>query len=172
MKDIVVYESATGFTERYAKWIAEALDCEAKPLKHTSGEEISGFERVVFGGWIMGNGIVGLDKLKGMASPVAVFAVGSTPAFDEVISSVKVQNKLDDTPMFYMVGGFRFEKLGFAKRMILKALKKSVAKKKAPNRQEAFMAEALTTSFDNSSREQIIPLVQFVKSLREKRGEA
>ena len=33
MKKIVVYESGTGFTERYAKWIAEELACDAKERK-------------------------------------------------------------------------------------------------------------------------------------------
>ena len=33
MSTIVVYQSETGFTKKYAEWIAEALDCEAVPFK-------------------------------------------------------------------------------------------------------------------------------------------
>ena len=33
MNRIVVYTSKTGFTEKYAKWIAEELQCEAVSLK-------------------------------------------------------------------------------------------------------------------------------------------
>lgn len=33
MKRLVVYQSATGFTEKYATWIAEKLSCEAKELR-------------------------------------------------------------------------------------------------------------------------------------------
>ena len=32
MKTIVVYNSQTGFTERYAKWIAEAAQAVCLPL--------------------------------------------------------------------------------------------------------------------------------------------
>lgn len=62
-------------------------------------------------------------------------------------------------PLFCMVGGFRFEELGFAKKMLLKALKKVVAKKENRSRQEDFMAQALGTSFDHATQEQIHPLV-------------
>lgn len=111
MKTIVIFESATGFTEQYAKWIATALECQCKPLKQVSETDLTAYECIIFGGWIMGNGIIGLEKLHAMVKPYAVFAVGSTPAYDEVVSSIKEQNKLGDIPLFYMVGGFRFEKL-------------------------------------------------------------
>lgn len=161
MSTIVIYESATGFTKRYAQWIAEALQCDCKELKQLSLNEIENVDRVIFGGWIMGSGIMGLEKLRGRTQPFAVFAVGSSPAYEEVISVIKEQNKIGDTPLFYMEGGFQFEKLGFAKKTILKMLKKAVAKKENPNRQEAFMAQALGTSFDHSGREQILPLIEY-----------
>ena len=34
MKRIVVYESGTGFTAKYAGWIAQRLGCEAKEFKN------------------------------------------------------------------------------------------------------------------------------------------
>ena len=33
MKRIVIYQSGTGFTAKYAGWIAENLGCEAKEYK-------------------------------------------------------------------------------------------------------------------------------------------
>ena len=33
MKKIVVYQSGTGFTAKYAGWIAEELDCDAVDFK-------------------------------------------------------------------------------------------------------------------------------------------
>lgn len=106
---------------------------------------------------------MGLDKLRKMATPVAVFAVGATPAYEEVIAQISEQNKMDGTPLFYMEGGFRFEKLGFAQKTLLKTLKRSVAKKEDRNRQEDFMAQALGTSFDHTDQEQILPLVEECK---------
>ena len=113
MKTIVIYNSKTGFTKQYANWIAEALSCPCEPLKSVSAAELQGFDKIIFGGWIMGNMIMGLDKLRGMAVPAAVFAVGSTPPYEEVIAQINEQNKMGGTPLFYMEGGFRFEELGF-----------------------------------------------------------
>lgn len=161
MKIIVVYESGTGFTEQYAKWISIALGGTCKPLKNISKTELEGYDRVIFGGWIMGNGIVGFEKVRNLVQPFAVFAVGSTPAYEEVVSAVKERNNLGDIPMFYMEGGFHFEKLGFIKRTILKTLKKGVSKKENRTRMEDFMAENLGTSFDHSSEQQCTPLVEY-----------
>ncbi|MDD3881714.1 MAG: flavodoxin domain-containing protein [Eubacteriales bacterium] len=163
MKRIIVYSSQTGFTERYAKWIAKALDCESIPLKQASKEALSGYDKVIYGGWVMGNMIFGLDKLLNITpNPEAVFAVGSTPASDDITAAIKEQNKLESTPLFYMQGGFAFEKLAFPQRMILKVLKKSVAKKANKSPHDEFMAKTLGTSFDGSDERQIDSLVNWV----------
>lgn len=163
MKTIIVYESATGFTAQYAAWLAEELSAQSKALRDISRAALADFDRVIFGGWVMGDGIMGLEKLRAMAAPYAVFAVGSTPAYEEVVAKIQTQNKLGDTPLFYLVGGFRFEELGFVKKLLLKTLRKSVAKKEQRDRQGDFMAQALGTSFDHSERAQIAPLVEFCK---------
>ena len=163
MKTIIIYESGTGFTEQYAKWISEELNCECKKLKQVSRSELSEFDRIILGGWIFGGGIMGLEKLRNVKKPFAVFAVGATPFCDEIASSIKTQNKLDDIPLFYFPGGFRFEKLNFLKRGMLKMLKKVVSKKENRNSQEEFMAQYLGTSFDNSDKNAIKPLVELCR---------
>ena len=45
-------------------------------------------------------------------------------------------------------------------------MKKQVAKKENKTRQEIFMVENLGTSFDHSSKDQIIPLVDFVRATK------
>lgn len=166
MNIIVIYQSNTGFTAQYAKWIAEALNCECKTLKQVSKKELEAYNHVIFGGWIMGDMISGLSKMLSIQPcPTAVFAVGSTPAFEEVIQGIKTQNKLSEIPFFYLEGGFHFDKLGFAQRILLKAIKKSVGKKENRSRQEDFMAQELGTSFDHSGQEQLVPLVEYMHSL-------
>lgn len=73
MKTIIIYESGTGFTEQYAKWISEALDCECKKLKKVSPSELKEFDRIVFGGWIIGGGIMGLEKMRSIKKTVCCF---------------------------------------------------------------------------------------------------
>ncbi len=163
MRTIIIYNSQTGFTEQYANWIAKALDCPSKSLKQTTAAELSNYDRVIFGGWIMGDKIMGLDKLCQMTSPSAVFAVGSTPAYEEVVEKIRNLNQLEQVPLFYMEGGFRLERLGFLQRTLLKTLKKATAKKENRSRQEEFMLQNLGESFDNSDEKKIEELVKYLE---------
>ena len=38
---VVIYKSKTGFTEKYASWIAEELNCEKYPLENVSMVDLS-----------------------------------------------------------------------------------------------------------------------------------
>ena len=78
---------------------------------------------------------------------------------------IKKSNKIS-TPFFYFEGGFDFEKLSSFQKKILLIMKKQVAKKENKTRQEIFMVENLGTSFDHSSKDQIIPLVDFVRATK------
>ena len=55
MKAVVVYSSKTGFTKKYAQWIAEDLSLEAYDLKESDNlkEVLSGVDTLIFGGGII-----------------------------------------------------------------------------------------------------------------------
>ena len=77
MKRIVVYQSGTGFTAKYAGWIAEELGCEVKEYKKVKPDELAGFDQVIYGGWILGGMVFGYDKIKALnLKNVVVFGVG------------------------------------------------------------------------------------------------
>ncbi|WP_165062097.1 flavodoxin domain-containing protein [Adlercreutzia sp. ZJ154] len=164
MRAIVIYNSNTGFTEQYARELSERLSCPCVPLKNLDKAELHAYDRIIFGGWVMGSMITGLDKMRNIAAPDAVFAVGCTPPFDEVVANVQEQNNLTDTPLFYLEGGFRFDKLGLPQKMILKAVKKSTIKKSNRTRQENFMVEVLGTSFDHFDKTQLEPLAKYAEA--------
>lgn len=167
MKKVVVYKSSTGFTKTYAEWISARLNCEAVDIKAAKESIISKYECVIYGGWIMGNMIMGLDKIKKMnPRNLVVYAVGSSLKTVELEDTIKEQNHLGNMPFFYMEGGFHFEKLNFFVRTMLKAMKKSVAKKKNKTETDLYMEKNLGTSFDNSDIKNIEPLVKYVAELK------
>ena len=53
MKSIVIYNSQTGFTKKYADWITEAAGCEAVPLKKVRKVKLAEYDAIVFGSWCM-----------------------------------------------------------------------------------------------------------------------
>ena len=135
-------------------------------IKAATNLNMADCDCVIYGGWIMGNTIVGLDKIK-KANPkkLVVYAVGSSPDGEEVRKAIKTQNHLEQTPFYYMEGGFHFEKLNFFIRLMLKQMKKSVAKKENKTEQDLYMEKVLGTTFDNSDIKYIAPLVQYVKGV-------
>ncbi len=77
MKILVTYKSKTGFTKKYAKWIAEELNCETKDIKNVSSKDVAKYDLVIHGGWIFGGVISGCKKIKSFApKQLIVFGVG------------------------------------------------------------------------------------------------
>ena len=49
VKQIVIYKSRTGFTKKYAKWLAQSLNCECIPQEDVGGERLSDYDVIIFG---------------------------------------------------------------------------------------------------------------------------
>lgn len=166
MKAIVVYQSNTGFTQQYARQIAQELGCEAQPAKKVSKKALEKYDTVIFGGWVMGSMIMGLKKLQAKCPcPSAVFAVGATPAAESVALAVRTQNQLEQTPFFYLEGGFRFQRLHVLQRIMLKMVKKMVANQPQKDAQALFMEQAIGTSFDHFNPQAVQPLLACVQEI-------
>lgn len=50
MKTIVIFNSQTGFTRRYAEWIAEATGADFMELSLAKQKDLTAYEAVIFGG--------------------------------------------------------------------------------------------------------------------------
>lgn len=58
IKDIIViYNSQTGFTKRYAQWISETLECEYVERKEAGKLNFEQYGTIIFGGWACTGGI-------------------------------------------------------------------------------------------------------------------
>lgn len=124
MNVLVTYESKTGFTEKYANWIGEALFCEVKPLAKVTRDEVQQYELIIYGGWIMGGHVSGLDKLRKMQpKDLMVYGVGLTPRKDVNPNTAQINN-LGDIPFYYLEGGTNPEKMGFMARTIVEKVTK------------------------------------------------
>lgn len=167
MKRLVVYKSGTGFTKQYAQWIAVDLGCEAKSIKEITKHEISQCDCLIYGGWILGDMIMGLNKIrKCQPKQLITFGVGAAPNEKGISEEIVRRNQLETIPFFYMVGGFRFEQLNFIKRIMLNTLKKSLDKKTEKTPKEACIAEFLGISFDHSDQGFTRELVAYVKAMK------
>lgn len=125
MKTLVIYESLAGHTKAYAEAIAKAVDATILPLKKFKKKMIPEYDTIVFGGWVRGSQIQGLndflsywDEMEG--KDVIVFATGMSIASSDVKENLINVNVLYPYHLrFYLFqGGFDYGKLTFKERLL------------------------------------------------------
>lgn len=172
MKAIVIYQSQTGFTKRYAQWIAEALAADCVPLPEAKRRSMAEYQTVIFGGWACAGGISGLKWFKGNLAKwegkrLAVFCVGASPADSPDIEPAMRRNfteaERERVRVFYCPGGLNYEKMSAPSRLMMKLFVGALKAKKGKSQAEQVMAEMISRSYDISDRKYIEPIVAYLK---------
>jgi len=68
-RTIVIYKSKYGATDRYAKWIAEDLECPGVEVGSFNKKDIDKYDNIIYGGGIHAGGIRGWDDFKKVVKP-------------------------------------------------------------------------------------------------------
>lgn len=175
MKAIIVYKSKTGFTKTYAEWIQEATSIDILNYDSISKVALSTYDLVIFGSRIHAGRVDGLKKIKDLLldkenTQLVVFATGGTPIdAEDVINSMWkasfTEEELHAIPHFYMPAGLNYENMNIGDKLIMKALAKMLGNKNDKNSVEAGCEQAITHSYNVSSREYISPLLEYIKTL-------
>ena len=120
MNTIVVYKSISGFTKKYAQWIAKELNAVLYKKDNITVRTLLKYETVIYGGSLHAVGIIGLDLIKKNFEAlkdknIIVFATGASPFKDGLIKEIFSNNFCEDqketVKVFYLRGGFNFDKL-------------------------------------------------------------
>ena len=69
-KTIVIYKSKYGTAERYARWIAEELQCEARSLEGMKARDLESYDNIIYGGGVHAGGIEGFDTFRKWIKPI------------------------------------------------------------------------------------------------------
>ena len=83
-------------------------------------------------------------------------------ACQETAAKIAEQNGIPADRFFYFEGGYNPKKVGFAKRMMLNMIKKSVEKKEQKTENELHMLKTFEGA-DNTNRDAIKELVNFCR---------
>lgn len=170
MKALVIYTSQTGFTKRYAGWLAEKLGGEAvdiNEVKNAPDERFATYDTIVYGGWANAGKVVRSDWFLKKApawkdKKLAVFCVGAAKAGDQNMKNA-LDRLLDSEQKkyikaFYMPGGLNYEKLKTGGRLLMKAY--AAMLKKKPETQE--YGELISKSFDIADQKYLEPLIEYL----------
>ena len=159
---VIVYESKTGFTKKYADMLGAKTRLEVFPTKEIS--KINQDNEVVFLGWIKAGKIQGLDKLR-KCNVKAVCGSGTGRTAEPDTETVIVRNKIEGIPFFYLRGGcFPVKKLkGMDKIMMSMFLKMLKGRKDKDER----LDEAITNieeGFDGVNEENLWPVLEWLNA--------
>ena len=168
MKTIVIYNSQTGFTKRYAQWIAEAIGSDCFELSEAKRKSMDTYEAIVFGGWACAGSISKISWFKNNMDKwwnkeLIAFCVGGSPIDSPEIESALKQNftetQLKKVSVFYCPGGFNYEKMSASSKLMMKMFIKMLKAKKDKTEAEQEMIKMISTSYDISDKKYIEPIL-------------
>ncbi len=171
MKTIVIYNSQTGFTKRYAKWIAEATGADCFEFTEAKKKNMSVYEAIIFGGWACAGGITKLSWFKSNIGKWAdkklvVFCVGGSPADSPEIGPALKQNfkkqELENIKVFYCPGGFNYEKMSVTSKFMMKMFIKTLKSKKNKTEADKEMIKMISSSYNISDKKYIKPILEYL----------
>jgi len=169
MKTVVIYNSQTGFTKRYAEWIAEETDAECFELSVAKKKSFDTYDAIIFGGWACAGSISKLSWFKGNIDKwnekkLIAFCVGGSPLENPEILPALRQNFSDSewekVNVFYCPGGFNYEKMSVPSKLMMKMFLKALKSKKDKTEQEEVMVKMIASSYDISDKKYIEPILE------------
>ena len=173
MKTIVIYNSQTGFTKRYAEWIAEATGADCLELSAAKKKDLTTYEAIIFGGWACAGRINKISWFKGNIDKwtdkkLIAFCVGASPIDNPEIEVSLRQNfnepELKKVKTFYCPGGFNYEKMSAPSKLMMKMFLKTLKAKKEKTTEEQIMIKMVSSSYDISDKKYIEPILQYLKT--------
>ena len=172
MKTLIVYTSQTGFTKKYAEWIAEKSQADLFNLKDVQKKKMSFFEEydaIIYAGWCMASKVVQLDWFLEKAAnlkekKLAVVAVGASPneapEVDVAMNNLLTAEQKQYIKVFYCQGGINYDKMKLLSKLSLKMFAKVLKNSKDAKQRE--QGEVIGHSYDISDVNFIEPIVDFL----------
>lgn len=174
MKAAIIVYSETGFTRRYANWIAEETGLEVVELKRLVSDKGGEYDLLVFGSPVYGSELGGKrDILKAIRrSPnakVLCFAVGLTPAGEEAVRKVKnaTFGEKVSCPMYFFPGGLDKERLSSSRKTELFLYRMMMKRQPDQSKTIQCLLERTDSSCDLTDRAAIVPLTEKINACLE-----
>lgn len=168
MKTIVIYNSQTGFTKRYAEWIAEATGADCFELSAAKKKDLAAYDAIIFGSWACAGGIHKLGWFKGNVDrwqdkKLIAFCVGASPIdspeIDPALKRNFTESEREKISVFYCPGGLNYEKMPAPSKLMMKMLLITLKAKKGKTEADQEMIKMISASYDISDKKYIEPIL-------------
>ena len=172
MKTAVIYISQTGFTKKYAEWIAEKSGADLftfKDAKKKKDAFFAEYDAIIYAGWCMAGKVVKQEwfllktvALKG--KKLAIVAVGASPnespEVDAAMANLITEEQKQYIKVFYCQGGIDYSKMKLSSKMALKMFSTILKNSKDPKQRE--QGAFIDHSYDVSDIKFIDPVLAFI----------
>lgn len=172
-KTVVIYKSYTGYTKKYAEWLADVLKCDLMENQKMTVSKLNSYDTVILGGSVMAGMIAGADFIKKnleqlKEKKLVVYACGMDSLDQEGAKKMWSQNfnseQLPYVKCFYCRGGLDFGKLKGMKKFMLKMMCKKFKSKPVKSQSEQDMVKALEAPLDFTEKGYIQPIITYVNT--------
>lgn len=159
---VIVYESKTGFTKRYADMLASKTGLKVFRVKELS--KVNQDEEIIFLGWMKAGKIQGLDKLrKNNVKAVCGSGTGRTaePSAERIIS----RNKIEGIPFFYLRGGcLPLRELKGMDKIMMSMFSRMLKSRKDTDGKLEETISNIRNGFDGVNEENLVPVLQWLNA--------
>ncbi len=176
-KILVIYKSTTGFTQKYAQLLSEKIPCTLLEYKAVTSQKLTGYDVIVFGTRAHAGRIDGFPKIKRLLAHLTrtqavLFVTGACPnSAQEVITDFWNQNltpqEQQTLPHFYLQSGLCYEKMPLPDKLMMRmaaaVMRRQAEQKPEKTPQDQQMAQAITASYDISSPQLLLPLIDYLQ---------
>lgn len=157
---VIVYESKTGFTKKYADMLAKKTNL--KVFRTNELSNVSKEEEIIFLGWMNAGRIQGFNKLR-KYNVKAVCGSGTGRTAEPNAETVIARNKIGSTPFFYLRGGcLPLKELKGMDKIMLSMFVKMLKGRKDKDESIIEAIYNIENGFDGVKEENLLPVLDWL----------
>ncbi len=160
---VIVYESKTGFTKRYADMLATEMRLQVYKVKEIS--KVPQTEEIIFLGWLKAGKIQGFEKLR-KYNVKAVCASGTGRTAELNIDTVIARNKMKEIPFFYLRGGcLPLQELKGMDKIMMSMFLKMLKSRKDKEESIIEAISHIENGYDGVQKGNLDPVIQWLNAI-------
>lgn len=159
---VIVYESKTGFTKKYADMLAAKTNLLVFRVEELS--KVNQDEEVIFLGWMKVGKIQGLEKLQ-KYSVKAVCGSGTGRVAEPDTETVITRNQIEGIPFFYLRGGcVPLKELKGTDKIKMSMFVKMLKSRKDKDEKLEEAIDIIENGFDGVKEENLKPVLEWLNA--------
>ncbi len=179
MNTAVIYKTKYGFTETYARWIAEDLGADLLVADKVKTADLQNYSIIIYGGGLYAGGVSGITTLtKNFESikdkALYLFTVGAADVTDQKninsirnsLSRVLTPSMMQAIKLYHFRGGMKYSEMSLTHRAMMGMMIKMVRKKPESElrAEDRMMLDTYGQDVDFTDRRMIASLLEDIKA--------